>query len=50
MCTLAGVVLGGQAARGQVEAAGGVDVGEADALGEGRAGSEGSHCGWLGGW
>lgn len=43
VCTLAGVVLGRQSADGQVERAGGRDVGEGHAGGEGVAGVERGH-------
>jgi hypothetical protein len=46
--TLAGVVLGGQPADGQIEGAGGRDVSEGDALGKVGARSEGGHIGRLG--
>jgi hypothetical protein len=47
-CTLAGVVLGREAADLEVEGARRRDVGEGDVRGEGGAGGEGGHFG--GGW
>jgi hypothetical protein len=45
--TLAGVVLGGEAAGFQVEGARRRDVGEGYVRGEGGAGGEGRHVFWL---